>query len=166
MRKNKVFLEETKMHPSVKENMLLFDCVDVELALGIAKLNGRTNHKMITKEEKSTFKAKYESTARTLVRMSWLCNFSTALIEGLLNTDTELIPICQQAYKDHFAPNHPWVVRTAAGQALKFAGTREQARVAWGYESFEEMRPFVTALAKLRDLIHSELKKRDCLGLP
>jgi hypothetical protein len=87
MRANKVFLETSKMHPAVKENMTLFECVDVELALGIAKLNGRTNSKMITKEERSTFKAKYESTARTLVRMSWLCNFCCYLIEKLISTE-------------------------------------------------------------------------------
>ena len=73
--------------------MKLFECVDVELAMGIAKLNGRTNSKMITKEERSTYKAKYESTARTLVRMSWLCNFTTAMMEGLINTQDELIPL-------------------------------------------------------------------------
>ena len=154
------------MHPSVKENMLLFECVDVERALDIAKLNGRTNSKMITKQEKSTFKAKYESTARTLVRMSWLLNFTTMLLEGLANTDTELVPICQNAYKECFTPHHPWVIRTGAGQAMKFAGTREQERVAWGYESFEELKPFIAAITRLRDTIHNELKNRDCLGLP
>jgi len=80
MRANKTFLETSKMHPSVKNNMTLFECVDVELALDIAKLNGRTNSKVISKEEAKTFKAKYESTARTLLRMSWLCNFVTEML--------------------------------------------------------------------------------------
>ena len=95
--------------------MTLFECVDIELALDIAKLNGRTNSKMITKDEAKTFKSKYESTARTLVRMSWLCNFVTELLSQLIETDKELVPICQDAYAIHFAPQHPWMVRTLAG---------------------------------------------------
>ena len=82
------------MHEKVKDNMSLFECVDVELALDIAKLNGKTNSKHIKKEERETYKNKYESTARTMVRMSWLCNFCTHFIDKLVNTDMELVPIC------------------------------------------------------------------------
>ena len=81
IRNNKDFLFKEKIHESAKENMLLFECVDVEIAAKITHLNGKTNSKVITKEEKKTFKAKYCSTARTVVRMWWLCKFVAHFLE-------------------------------------------------------------------------------------
>jgi hypothetical protein len=34
-----------------------------------------------------------------------------------------------EAYEEHLAPNHAWVVKMGARTAFKFAGTREQAFV-------------------------------------
>jgi len=95
IRNNKVFLEESKMHASIHPNMKLWECIDVEIALDIAKLNGRTNTKVITRDERSTFKAKYESSARSLLRMSWLLNFTCHFLNDLINNSTkELVPAC------------------------------------------------------------------------
>lgn len=161
MRSNKVFLEEM----TKKSSMSLFDCVDTELAMDIAKLNGRTNSKNITKDERSTYKAKYESTARTLVRMMWLCDFCCGFIDKLINSDTELVPICQESYTRVFGNYHPWIVRTMAQQAFKFVGTKEHARVSWGYDNFDEMKPLLLAMSTLKQTLHAELSKRNCLEL-
>lgn len=113
------------MHETVKPGMKLFECVDVEIALNIAKLNGRTNAKMITKEEKATFKAKYESTARSLVRMGWLMNFTCHFLEQVINNPAkELVQACQEGYAVHLGPNHTWIVKKCATQAIKWSGTR------------------------------------------
>ena len=118
--------------------MNLFECIDVELAANIAHLNGRTNTKVLNKEEQKTWKLKYESTARTCVRMFWLCNFVCHILHELIHSpEKEFVPICQEAYQTHFAPNHTWIVRKLAGQAMKFVGTREQIRVAWELQTFD-----------------------------
>ena len=95
IRQNKAFLEKSKLHESVKEGMTLFECIDVELAANIAHLNGRTNKKVLSKEEQKTWKLPYESTARTCVRMGWLCNFICYFIHELINSpQKEFSPIC------------------------------------------------------------------------
>ena len=47
-----------------KADITLFECVDVELALGIARLNGRNNSSLLSSQERATYKQRYESTAR------------------------------------------------------------------------------------------------------
>jgi len=37
---------------------------------------------------------------------------------------------------------------------------------AWGFKSFEEMRPFYDSMCQLRDHIHNGLKTRNALSLP
>ena len=99
IRANQTFLFEEKIHESAKADMSLFECVDVEIAAKITHLNGKTNSKVITKEEKSTYKAKYCSTARTTVRMWWVCKFVCHFMDDLINSpEKELVPCVQQAY--------------------------------------------------------------------
>jgi hypothetical protein len=114
MRNNKGFLESARMQD--KSDYSLFDCVDLEVAMEIAKLNGKNNKSMISNADRVTYKLNYVSTARSLVRMSWLCNFTCHFVSELVNSPLkELVPICQEAYQQHFAPNHTWVVRKVAG---------------------------------------------------
>jgi len=147
--------------------MTLFECVDVEIAAKITHLNGKTNSKVITKEEKSTYKAKYCSTARTTVRMWWLCKFVCHFLDLLINSpEKELVPCVQEAYKDQFEPHHVWIVQKLAKQAMKWAGTRQQLKDSWGIKSFDEMKVTQEAMIVMRDALKKQLSDRECLELP
>ena len=134
--------------------MLLFECIDVEIAAKITHLNGKTNNKVITKEEKKTYKAKYASTARTTVRMWWLCKFVCHFMELLINEPAkELVPCVQEAYEAQFVPHHVWIVQKLAKQAMKWVGTRQQLLESWQIKSFAEMKATHESMVVLRDAL-------------
>ena len=55
---------------------------------------------------------------------------STIKFELLINKKEQEMPASvSEAYEEHLAPNHAWVVKMGARTAFKFAGTKEQAFV-------------------------------------
>ena len=75
---------------------------------------------------KDTWKWTYASTGRHLVRMHWLTHFVSTLFDILTtDADAELGKALRDSYDAAFAPNHPWIVRKAAGLAMRAAPSKE-----------------------------------------
>lgn len=69
------------------ESRTLNGAIATELAEGVTELNGDNNKKKLDSEARATWKGKYNSTARNLVRMWWLTKFLSALLDNLVNND-------------------------------------------------------------------------------
>ena len=48
IRNNQIFIYTSKIHELAKDNMSLFECIDLEIASNIFKLNGKNNSGLIT----------------------------------------------------------------------------------------------------------------------
>ena len=81
---------------------------------------------MLSKDKKDSWEWTYASTGRHLVRMHWLTIFVATLFE-ILTTDenAELGKALRDSYDTAFAPHHPWIVRKAAGLAMRAAPSKE-----------------------------------------
>ena len=123
MRKNKTTLIEIIGNIN---DLTLQESVLQEVQLSVAGLNGENNSKVLSKDMKDTWKWTYASTGRHLVRMHWLTHFVSTLFDILTtDADAELGKALRDSYDAAFAPNHPWIVRKAAGLAMRAAPSKE-----------------------------------------
>ena len=123
MRKNKAFMIENWSKPA---DISLQQSVLAEVDMKVVQLNGENQSKMLPKDKKGSWEWSYVSTGRHLVRMHWLTNFVKTLFD-ILTTDEKatLSKALTDSYEVAFAPNHPWIVRKAAGLAMKAAPSKE-----------------------------------------
>ena len=59
--------------------------IDEEISLGVIKLNGENNSKLLNRKKKNSWEWTYNSSGRNLVRMWWLTKFLTKLLHNLVN---------------------------------------------------------------------------------
>ena len=122
---------------------------------------------MLSKDLKDTWKWTYASTGRHLVRMHWLTHFVSTLFDILTtDADAELGKALRDSYDAAFAPNHPWIVRKAAGLAMRAAPSKETLQTNINIRSPQELvhtrDGFKILEASLNDFLTSNKLK----GLP
>lgn len=76
----------------------------------VAELSGKNNTKKLAKSEKDTWQYTYISSARSSVRMTWLCDFNYCFWSALASTDKETSVIASDAYKTAFGKNHSYMI--------------------------------------------------------
>jgi len=135
-----------------------------EAALDVIKLNGENNHKLI--KDKTSWKYKYTSTTRTVLRNLWLCDFIYHLMYNLDHDRTHSLGHCaKDAYSKGLGPHHPWIVRNGAKVAMMACPSRESfiSHCEFTYEQIGEVRD---ALLKIKEPLWEEFKKNKWEELP
>ncbi len=104
--------------------------VMLEAAQNCQPLNQDDNKKTLKKYKKEDIKpwfTKYASTSRTLYRGCWLYDFLHMFIVSVCqDRETMMSKLAQAAYTKALAPYHPWVLKKAAGVAMKAVKRRDK----------------------------------------
>jgi len=109
-----------KLHPDW--DVLLFPFIKKEVAAGIAVLNGENNKKN-TKDPKY---AKYESSARTLLRMTWFMEFLKVFFGDLgKDQNRSASDAAKLGYEKALGPHHSFMLRQVAKVAMVAAPGRK-----------------------------------------
>jgi len=112
------------------ESMYIHPFVEMEKNLNVQQLNKDDNKKTLKKYNKDDIKpwmAKYESTSRTLYRGCWFFDFLHSLLNDFTSDrDTMMGKLAQKAYDHALAPHHPYLLKKAAGMAMKACKKREK----------------------------------------
>ena len=119
---NKRFFNETLKEGDAAKSLQSF--ITKELELGVTKLNGKHNKKLV--KDKISWQYTYTSTARTVTRNLWLLDFLYVLMSNLADDATATLPSAvKEAYSQGLGPHHPWILRKAAGVAMIAVMSRE-----------------------------------------
>jgi len=93
-----------------------------EISLGLQRLNGEN-----PKEAPEPKYKKYESTTRTVLRLMWFLDFTSAILDNLSkDRKLSLTTAAKSAYNETLGPHHPLLVRTAAGLAMMACPNRDK----------------------------------------
>jgi len=138
-----------------------------ETALRIHPLNGEN-----PKEAPDPKYAKYESTARTILRLMWFLDFTYTLLNTLA-TDRKMScsTAAKNAYNVALGPHHPLLVRTAAGLAMMAAPGRDKLLAGlFPLESeegkYKSIQKIVDLIAPIKAYLWKWYKENDLTNLP
>ena len=116
-----------------EDEIKLSDLITEEKDSNVWECNGSNNDNInAIKNAKHEWKRTYKSSSRTITRISWFINFLNEFFYLLHSTDMSSADLSKQAYNNHLADNHNFVVRAGANLALNIVPTREAIAEAIG----------------------------------
>jgi hypothetical protein len=149
-----------------------FALVAKEMDMGIHQCNGENNKSVLSKELFTHF-GKYISASRQMLRMMWFINYLILMFEEIGNNRTCKISDCSsKAYEEALAPNHTFLVKTAARAAMMATPNRKnilhmvvEADKTDDF-AYETITQIVTAMKPVRDGLWKHYREKGIDKLP